>query len=108
MITTAVSPVQSSNTMPAPISSSQSSLPLSLAAPGETVLIQQIRGGNVLRQRLFDLGLHQGASICIVKNEMPAPLIIAVKGDGRLALGRDICQKIMVILVTKSNQSGAA
>ncbi len=59
-----------------------------------------------MRQRLMDLGLNQGARIRIIKNEMPGPLIIAVKKDGRLALGRGMSQKIMVTLVREDNPSG--
>lgn len=106
MMTTAVPQTESSINMSQPITFTQSSMPLSLATQGETVLIHQIRGGKQLRQRLFDLGLHQGSLIRIVKNEMPSPLIIAVKEDSRLALGRGMCQKIMVILVRNNDQSG--
>ena len=73
-------------------------LPLGLVAPGETVAVHQIRGGRELRQRLFDLGLHPGAHIRVVKNEHLGPLIIAVKRDGRLALGRGMGHKIIVTL----------
>ncbi|PID86046.1 MAG: hypothetical protein CSA11_11480 [Chloroflexi bacterium] len=86
--------------------SPSNTLPLSLTPQGETVLIEQIRGGKKMRQRLMDLGLNQGARIRIIKNEMPGPLIIAVKKDGRLALGRGMSQKIMVTLVREDNPSG--
>lgn len=71
-------------------------LPLSLVAQGDSALVHEIRGGRELRQRLFDLGLHPGALVRVVKNEYSGPLIIAVKQDGRLALGHGMCQKILV------------
>jgi len=75
-------------------------LPLSLVAQGDSVLVHEIRGGRELRQRLFDLGLHPGALVRVVKNEHGGPLIIAVKEDGRLALGQGMCHKILVSLAT--------
>ncbi len=75
-------------------------LPLSLASRGQTVIIRQINGGRSLRQRLFDLGLNQGAEVQILKNEMPHPLIVSVKKDGRLALGRTMTHHILVTPIT--------
>jgi len=77
-------------------------LPLSLVTQGDSVIVREVRGGGEVRQRLFDLGLHHGSHIRVVKNEYSGPLIIAVKGDGRLALGRGMCHKIMVTLSTGS------
>lgn len=88
--------------MPEPFASQERMLPLSLVSQGENVVVRQIRGGRELRQRLLDLGLHPGARIRVVKNEQPGPLIIAVKQDGRLALGRGMCHKILVAPVTHS------
>ncbi len=84
----------------------QPAMPLSLASEGETVLIQQIRGGKKLRQRLMDLGLNLSEPIRILKNEMPCPMIIGIKGDSRLALGRGMSQKIMVTLIANGNHAG--
>jgi ferrous iron transport protein A len=81
-------------------------VPLSLVARGETVVIRQINGGGRLRQRLFDLGLNQGARVRVVQNELPGPLILAVKEDGRLALGRGMTHRILVTPVANNNHSG--
>lgn len=93
-------PIMQSHTQtPAPSASptpSGPSLPLSLASRGQTVIVRQINGGRSLRQRLFDLGLNQGAEVQILKNEMPHPMIISVKKDGRLALGRNMTHHILV------------
>jgi ferrous iron transport protein A len=71
-------------------------MPLSMAARGERVVISQIRGGRKLRQRLLDLGLNPGACVRVLNNERHGPLILAVKEDGRLALGRGMAHQIMV------------
>ncbi|MCB9136940.1 MAG: ferrous iron transport protein A [Caldilineaceae bacterium] len=71
-------------------------MPLCMAGRGETVCIHEIQGGRQLRQRLLDLGLNHGSTVRLVKNEMPDPLILAVKEDGRLALGRSMAQRILV------------
>lgn len=84
----------------------QTAMPLSLATRGQTVIVQQIRSGRRLRQRLLDLGLNQGTRIRVLKNEMPGPLIVAVKEDGRLALGRGMTHHILVTAVTNNNHSG--
>lgn len=86
--------------MSEPLETQERMLPLSLVNQGESVIVRQIRGGRELRQRLFDLGLHPGARIRVVKNEQPGPLIVAAKQDGRLALGRGMCHKILVAPVT--------
>ena len=83
-----------------------SALPLSMVAQGETVLIQGIRGGHRVRQRLLDLGMNQGARIRIMQSEMPGPLIVAVKEDGRLALGRGMSNHIMVTMDVDEDKSG--
>lgn len=77
---------------------SQPTMPLSMASRGETVIVRHIHGQPKMRQRLFDLGLNQGAEIRIVKNELPHPLIVAVKQDSRLALERGMTQHILVSL----------
>lgn len=71
-------------------------MPLSMASQGQTVTVAQVNGSHVLRQRLLDLGLNLGARIHVVKNEMTGPLILAVKEDGRLALGRGMTHHVLV------------
>ena len=73
-----------------------STMPLGLAATGQTVTIQSIRGSRKLKGRLQDLGLNTGAEIRIIQNHISSPLILAVKEDSRLALGRGMAQKILV------------
>jgi ferrous iron transport protein A len=75
---------------------SESPMPLSMMRSGATAIVQEIRGGRKMRQRLVDMGLHQGAVITILRNDISGPLIIAVKEDGRLALGRGMAHHILV------------
>jgi Fe2+ transport system protein FeoA len=70
--------------------------PLTFAANGETVSLAEIRANGKLRKRLGDLGLNIGMDVRIVQANACGPLILAVKNDSRLALGRGMAQKIMV------------
>lgn len=81
-------------------------MPLSLATTGQTVAIHQVNGGRSMRQRLFDLGLNHGALVRVVQNDMFGPLIIAVKEDGRLALGRGMTHHILVTSITHDDLEG--
>jgi len=69
---------------------------LAMVAPGETVRIVEIHGGHRLRKRLSDLGLAPGAVVQIVQSNGVGPIILAVKGDARLALGRGMSLKTQV------------
>ena len=71
-------------------------MPLSLVSSGKQVKVLQIRGGKKFTARLRDLGLNQNATIRIIKNDLTGPLIIAVKNDGRLAIGRGQAGRILV------------
>jgi Fe2+ transport system protein FeoA len=42
------------------------------------------------------MGLNIGATIRVLKNDAYGPLIIAVKEDGRLAIGRGMAHHIAV------------
>ncbi|MER2600338.1 MAG: ferrous iron transport protein A [Caldilineales bacterium] len=85
---------------------SLSVMPLSMACQGQTVTVTQINGSQVLRQRLLDLGLNLGARIHVVKNEMTGPLILAVKEDGRLALGRGMTHHVLVTPIAAAVNGG--
>jgi Fe2+ transport system protein FeoA len=74
-----------------------SAMPLSMVSPGETVELVQIREGKRLRKRLADLGLNVGLDIRVVQNCFSGPLILAVKEDARLAIGRGMAHKILVV-----------
>ncbi len=70
--------------------------PLSAIDAGETVSLIEIQGGRKLRKRFADLGLNVGMSIRVVQNAHSGPLILAVKDDTRLAIGRGMAGKICV------------
>jgi len=74
----------------------RSTMPLSMVAPGETVELVDIRGGRRIRRRLFDLGLTIGMPVRVVQGGATSAMILAVKNDTRLAIGRGIVRKIMV------------
>ncbi len=76
----------------------QASLPLSMLSPGEKACLIDIRGGQTLHKRLADLGLTIGDMVRVVQSDPSGPLILAIKGDTRLALGRGVAQQIVVRL----------
>ncbi len=70
--------------------------PLSAAACGECVRLVGIEGGRRLRHRLAELGLNPGSVVRVVRRQPGGPLILAVKGDARMAIGRGMAHKIIV------------
>jgi ferrous iron transport protein A len=70
-------------------------MPLTMAQPGETVTLTDLRGGHRMRRRLADLGLTQGMPLRVVQRNGGGPVIVAVK-DARLAIGRGMAHHIMV------------
>ena len=72
-------------------------MPLTLAKPGETVIVREMLGGHSARVRLADMGLRLHDHIEIINNSGVGRLILA-KDCTRLAIGRGIAQKIMVSL----------
>ncbi len=69
--------------------------PLSAAPCGRCVRLVAIEGGRTLRKRLAELGLNPGAEVRVVHRH-GGPLILAVKGDARMALGRGMAHQILV------------
>jgi Fe2+ transport system protein FeoA len=67
-----------------------------MVPPGATVELVQIQGGQRLRKRLADLGLNVGMTVRVMQGNPTGPMILAVKGDTRLALGRGITYNIVV------------
>ena len=79
-------------------------MPLTMVSPGERVRMIVIRGGRTVRRRLADLGLTPGTVLRVMQADAYGPLIVAVKNDTRLALGRGMAHKIQVELVSSSLQ----
>jgi Fe2+ transport system protein FeoA len=74
-----------------------STLMLSMVESGATVELVAIKEGKRLRKRLADLGLNIGLQVRVVKNCFAGPLILAVREDSRLAIGRGMAHKIQVV-----------
>lgn len=69
---------------------------LSLATPQQIVRLVAIRGGQRLRKRLADLGLTPGTQLRVVQVHRSGPMIIAIKQDTRMAIGRGMAHKLIV------------
>jgi len=73
----------------------QPETPLAAVPPGRRVRITSYAGGRMMRSRLASLGLTLGREVNILQNNRGL-IIVGVNG-GRVALGRGVSQKIMVI-----------
>lgn len=71
---------------------------LAMVAPGETVRVIAVQGGQGLRRRLADLGMNEGEVLSVVQTDSGGPMILAVR-DSRLAIGRGVAHKILVEVV---------
>jgi len=70
-------------------------MPLTMAGPGETVELLNVRGGLGLQRRLAEMGLGPGSRFRIETNGRPGPFIISVKGS-RLILGHGMVGRMYV------------
>ncbi|MHC4712599.1 MAG: FeoA family protein [Planctomycetota bacterium] len=70
-------------------------IPLSRAEEGATLRIVSVDCGRGLFARLRSMGLRIGVDFKLLKCAGPGPLVLAV-GNGRLALGRGMADKITV------------
>ncbi len=73
-------------------------LPLSLVAEGETVEVLDLLEQEATRQRLTELGLTPGATLRVVRADSQDGMIVAVRDDARLVIGRSTARKLMVCL----------
>ena len=69
-------------------------MPLTMAKPGDTVIIRKIIGKDEVRQHLAELGFVVGESITVV-NVLGGNLILQVK-ESRIALDRTLALRILV------------
>jgi len=70
------------------------SMPLTMAKPGETVIIRKIPGKDEVRQHLAELGFVVDSAVTVV-SELAGNLILQVK-DSRVALDRSMANRIMI------------
>ena len=69
-------------------------LPLTMASQGEPVTIKKIGGKQETKKFLETLGFVVGVTITVV-SEINGNMIVNVK-DSRVAIGKDMANKIMV------------
>ena len=69
-------------------------LPLTMANPGEPVTIKKIGGKAETKKFLETLGFVVGGVVTVV-SEISGNMIVKVK-DSRVAIGKDMANKIMV------------
>ncbi|MBN2927381.1 MAG: ferrous iron transport protein A [Eubacterium sp.] len=69
-------------------------LPLTMASQGEPVTIKKIGGKQETKKFLETLGFVVGGTITVI-SEINGNMIVNVK-DSRVAIGKDMANKIMV------------
>lgn len=69
-------------------------MPLTLAKPGETVVIRKVTGKDEIRQHLAELGFVVDGMVTVV-SELAGNLILQVK-DSRVALDKTLANRIMI------------
>ena len=69
-------------------------MPLTMARPGETVVIRKITGRDAVRQHLAELGFVVDESVTVI-SEMAGNLILQVK-DSRVAVDRTMANRIRI------------
>ena len=69
-------------------------MPLTMAKPGETVVIRKITGKDEVRQHLAELGCVVDSPVTVV-SEISGNLILQVK-DSRIALDKTMANRVMI------------
>ena len=72
-------------------------LPLAAVAAGRDVKVVALTGGQQFRVRALNLGVCPGVRLQVVRGGegVAGPLLISV-GDGRLAIGQGMAEKVWV------------
>lgn len=70
---------------------------LAYLKPGVEGRVKEILGCGQARKRLYELGLHKGAKISVVKNDI-GPIIINLSGH-KLALGRGLAHNVIIKII---------
>ena len=68
-------------------------MPLTMAQPGETVVIRKITGKDEVRQHLAELGFVVDGTVTVV-SEIAGNLILQVK-ESRVALDRTLANRVL-------------
>ena len=69
-------------------------MPLTMAKPGETVVIRKITGKDEVRQHLAELGFVVDSPVTVV-SEISGNLILQVK-DSRIALDKTMANRVRI------------
>ncbi|MBO4413558.1 MAG: ferrous iron transport protein A [Clostridia bacterium] len=69
-------------------------MPLTLADPGEELIIKRVGGSPEVRQHLENLGFVPGGNVIIV-SKIGENLIVNVK-ESRIAVDRELAKRIMI------------
>ena len=67
-------------------------MPITMAAPGEGVLVKRITGRDEVRRHLNELGLVEGDTVTVIQNNN-GNVILQVK-EGRIALDEKLAMRI--------------
>jgi len=70
-------------------------LPLTMALPGDEVMLVSINGGRGIKSRLHSMGLTPGVKLKVLNDWAPGPFLISVR-DFKIAIGYGIAKKIFV------------
>lgn len=69
-------------------------MPLTMAKPGETVVIRKVTGKDELRRHLAELGFVADSAVTVI-SEMSGNLILQVK-ESRIALDKTLANRVMI------------
>lgn len=69
-------------------------MPITLASPGEELMIRKLGGNNETRRFLESLGFVVGGNVTIV-SEINGDIIVKVKGS-RVAVSEEMARRVMV------------
>ncbi len=70
-------------------------MPLTMALPGDEVMLVSIHGGRGIKSRLHSMGLTPGVKLKVLNDGAPGPFLISVR-DFKIAIGYGIAKKIFV------------
>jgi ferrous iron transport protein A len=77
------------------INSNELETPLAAIPTGRRVRISNFAGGRMMRSRLASMGINLDQEVTILQNNRGL-IMVGVNG-GRVALGRGVSQKILVV-----------
>lgn len=69
-------------------------MPITLASPGEELMIRKLGGNNETRRFLESLGFVVGSNVTIV-SEINGDIIVKVK-ESRVAVSEEMARRVMV------------